>query len=77
MDRTVTPQERFRLIETQAVTDPAEFFNAVRAGLESSPRSLPCRFLYDANGSRIFEERFGSMSRFCSSVRALVVPMRL
>lgn len=56
MDRTVTPQERFRLIETQAATDPAEFFNAVRAGLGASPKSLPCRFLYDANGSRIFEE---------------------
>ncbi len=32
-----------------------EFARAVRQGLRCVPRSLPCRFLYDANGSELFE----------------------
>ena len=33
-----------------------EFAGAVLAGLSRKPRSLPCRFLYDARGSELFEE---------------------
>ena len=33
-----------------------EFAAAVRAGLTSRPRAIPCRFFYDAAGSRLFEE---------------------
>lgn len=33
-----------------------DFAGAVRAGLGARPRSLPCRFFYDAEGSRLFEE---------------------
>jgi L-histidine Nalpha-methyltransferase len=34
----------------------AEFAQAVLAGFARKPRSLPCRFFYDARGSALFEE---------------------
>jgi L-histidine Nalpha-methyltransferase len=34
----------------------AEFAQAVLAGFATKPRSLPCRFFYDARGSALFEE---------------------
>ena len=38
--------------------DPAraDFANAVLEGFATKPRSLPCRFFYDARGSALFEE---------------------
>ena len=38
--------------------DPArgDFAQAVLAGVATKPRSLPCRFFYDARGSALFEE---------------------
>ena len=38
--------------------DPAraDFAEAVLAGFARKPRSLPCRFFYDARGSVLFEE---------------------
>ena len=33
-----------------------EFADAVLAGLSRRPRSIPCRFFYDAKGSELFEE---------------------
>jgi L-histidine N-alpha-methyltransferase len=33
-----------------------EFADAVLAGLARRPRSIPCRFFYDARGSELFEE---------------------
>ncbi|MDA7948060.1 MAG: L-histidine N(alpha)-methyltransferase [Hyphomicrobiaceae bacterium] len=41
-------------IETQLHT--GEFAEAVLAGLAQSRKSIPCRFLYDARGSELFEE---------------------
>ena len=37
--------------------DPAraDFADAVLAGFGRKPRSLPCRFFYDASGSALFE----------------------
>ncbi|MEO0480394.1 MAG: L-histidine N(alpha)-methyltransferase [Planctomycetota bacterium] len=32
-----------------------EFLSAVRAGLTSSPKTLPCKFLYDETGAILFE----------------------
>ncbi len=32
------------------------FLAEALAGLSSSPRSLPCKYLYDAHGSRLFEQ---------------------
>ena len=34
----------------------AEFADAVLSGFARKPRSLPCRFFYDARGSALFEE---------------------
>ncbi len=39
------------------VAEPAlDFARAVARGLSDSPKWLPCRFLYDARGSALFEE---------------------
>ena len=43
----------------RATTDRNEdlsFGQAVLRGLHDTPRWLPCRFLYDAEGSRLFEQ---------------------
>ena len=39
-----------------APSPASEFAEAVLAGLTRSPRSIPCRFFYDARGSELFEE---------------------
>jgi L-histidine Nalpha-methyltransferase len=45
---------RFELIRC-GVPDHAGFDQAVRSGLTDSPKHLPCRFLYDERGSKLFE----------------------
>lgn len=45
-ERAATPAE--------ALADP-EFLGAVHAGLRSERKYLPCRFFYDARGSRLFD----------------------
>src|SRR3990172_2795797 len=40
-------------VEARASDD---FAQAVLAGLTRRPRSIPCRFFYDARGSELFEE---------------------
>ena len=50
-----TPRARYLMIETPAERDAADFASAVAAGLTQAEKSLPCRFLYDARGSRLFE----------------------
>jgi L-histidine N-alpha-methyltransferase len=35
---------------------PDAFARAVRSGLRSSPKTLPCRYFYDDRGSRLFEQ---------------------
>jgi len=47
---------RYKLVETDAQKELASFEDAVRAGLASEPKSIPCRFLYDEQGSQLFEE---------------------
>jgi len=37
------------------VPEEFDFAHAVRAGLTDNPKHLPCRFLYDEEGSRLFE----------------------
>jgi L-histidine Nalpha-methyltransferase len=34
---------------------PEAFAHAVRAGLRANPKTLPCRYFYDEQGSRLFE----------------------
>ncbi len=35
---------------------PEAFASAVRSGLRSAPKTLPCRYFYDDEGSRLFEQ---------------------
>ena len=50
-----TPRPRYRLSETPVELGAADFSAAVATGLSLPKKSLPCRFLYDARGSRLFE----------------------
>ena len=50
-----SPRQRYALIETPAERDAGDFAAAVAAGLSLPEKTLPCRFLYDARGSRLFE----------------------
>ena len=49
------PQKRYALIQTPSERDADDFASAVAAGLSQPQKSLPCRFLYDARGSKLFE----------------------
>jgi L-histidine N-alpha-methyltransferase len=53
---SVPRTERLRLIRTPATIDPSEFAHAVETGLTAKPKYLPCRYLYDEEGSQLFEE---------------------
>jgi dimethylhistidine N-methyltransferase len=48
-------RRRHALIETPAERDADEFAAAVAEGLSQASKTLPCRFLYDARGSQLFE----------------------
>ena len=46
-----------RALSSHEIVDArAEFAQAVLTGLARTPRSIPCRFFYDAKGSALFEE---------------------
>lgn len=47
---------RLKVVRVPAPAGDSAFAEAVRSGLGSRPRSLPCRFFYDERGSRLFEE---------------------
>ena len=47
---------RFQLTESGARRDREGFAEAVREGLTAAHKFLPCRFLYDQAGSKLFEE---------------------
>ena len=51
---TVSDACRLRLVEVPCTE--ASFKDAVLCGLGHARKSLPCRFFYDAPGSRLFEE---------------------
>ena len=44
------------IISEHAKSHRSEFASAVLAGLTKRQKTLPCRFLYDAKGSELFEE---------------------
>ena len=48
-------QKRLTTIVCESALRPDLFAEEVRAGLTANPKSLPCRFFYDAEGSRLFE----------------------
>src|SRR3990172_10223774 len=43
-------------LRAQEALGSDDFAQAVLAGLTRRPRSIPCRFFYDARGSELFEE---------------------
>jgi dimethylhistidine N-methyltransferase len=51
----VPAEDRLTLVEADAAV-PSDFAADVRAGLTASKKRLPCRYLYDAEGSALFEE---------------------
>ncbi len=48
--------KRFALVEGEEVRDTTSFAEEVQAGLTAPDKRIPYRFLYDAEGSRLFEE---------------------
>ena len=48
--------ERSRIVEIQPEDEALHFAEQVARGLDTHPRSLPCRFFYDREGSALFEE---------------------
>lgn len=58
---TVAPSDRrFSLVVDAGVDgQPETFARDVRAGLTAVPKSLPCRYFYDRDGSRLFEQICG------------------
>jgi dimethylhistidine N-methyltransferase len=52
--RSAASAPRFTLIDAPRAED--SFAEAVAQGLSRRPRSIPCRFLYDETGSKLFEE---------------------
>jgi dimethylhistidine N-methyltransferase len=52
----IRASSRFQLIQTPGERRLASFAEEVSRGLDDRPRHIPCRFLYDEEGSRIFEE---------------------
>ncbi|MDX1660594.1 MAG: ergothioneine biosynthesis protein EgtB [Gemmatimonadota bacterium] len=48
--------EGWTLLVDATPTDPEAFAHSVARGLSDAPRWLHCRYLYDAEGSRIFQE---------------------
>jgi len=50
-----SPRQRYTLVDTPAERHADDFAAAVAAGLSLPEKTLPCRFLYDARGSRLFE----------------------
>jgi L-histidine N-alpha-methyltransferase len=49
-------KSRLELIEVETGTAVEDLAEAVRDGLAATRKTLPCRFFYDEEGSRIFEE---------------------
>lgn len=54
-ETTAERTRRPRIIRTVDPGRPEMFAEAVRRGLKSHPKSLPCHYFYDAEGSRLFE----------------------
>jgi L-histidine N-alpha-methyltransferase len=54
--QSAAPASRYTLLESDPHSERASFAQAVALGLGAEPKSLPCRFLYDAAGSALFEQ---------------------
>jgi len=49
-------ERRLRVVRGAAAPDRSAFARDVADGLSASPKRLPCRWFYDEEGSRLFEE---------------------
>lgn len=49
-------RKRLSIVRIPEDRNPETFAEAVRAGLTATPKTLPCRFFYDAAGSALFEQ---------------------
>ena len=50
-----TGPKRLSIVRVPEERNPETFAEAVRSGLTTLPKTLPCRFFYDAIGSELFE----------------------
>ena len=46
-------------LQIAETADREEFRDAVLRGLSTRPRAIPAKFLYDARGSALFDEKIG------------------
>jgi dimethylhistidine N-methyltransferase len=51
----ISTNGRLRFVRVPASRRSETLAEAVRAGLSSTPKTLPCRYFYDTAGSRLFE----------------------
>jgi dimethylhistidine N-methyltransferase len=54
--KSVSPARRYTLLESDPHSERAGFAECVAEGLDAEPKNLPCRFLYDDLGSKLFEQ---------------------
>jgi L-histidine Nalpha-methyltransferase len=54
--KSVSPARRYTLLESDPHSERAGFAECVAVGLDAEPKNLPCRFLYDELGSKLFEQ---------------------
>ena len=48
--------DRLTVVTTEATSGTDQFAHDVKAGFSACPKSLPCRYFYDAQGSLLFEQ---------------------
>ena len=73
--RTTTEvlDRRFVVVRTRPERQRADFLRDVRHGLGQKPKRLPCRWFYDAEGSRLFEEICGVREYYLTRVERSIL----
>lgn len=64
---------KVRVVEVPGGLANDRFADAVREGLTSTPKFLPCRFFYDEEGSRLFEEICGLPEYYLTRVEESIL----
>ena len=75
VSRTATEvlDRRFVVVRTRPERQRADFLRDVRHGLGQKPKRLPCRWFYDAEGSRLFEEICGLREYYLTRVERSIL----
>ena len=78
VSRTATEvlDRRFVVVRTRPERQRADFLRDVRHGLGQKPKRLPCRWFYDAEGSRLFEEICGLREYYLTRVERSILLKR-